>query len=68
MQVFKLQEGFLSRVKVAPETWPMRVERLCLLGCAAESLLGDMSQAPKFSIAIKDIILRVLGSHGRLGS
>ena len=29
--------------------------------------LGDMSQPPKFSIAIKglDIILRVMGSHGR---
>lgn len=46
---------------------PMRVECLCLLGCTVLSPLGDMSQAPKFSIAIKglDIIQKVPGSHGR---
>ena len=38
-----------------------------LLGSRVWDPLGEMSQDPKFSVIIKglDVILRVLGSHGR---
>ena len=56
------QEGFLRSVQVVPEGGGPY-----LPGFRVQDPLGEMSQDPKLSIAIKvlNIILRVVGSHAR---